>query len=162
MSNTTQPTCSICGKPLSDPLSIMRGIGPDCWLSQITKRRQDKSGNLFANRAQYTWGIDGQILWIKDADSQGRSLTNDLENCLAEIQAQIDTPLDAYKIIYKDSDGIWDGIRLTAFKLSSVLIDAQWLSDRRYPHYFAKGLDIDFYFIGEKSYEAAKKKVMSD
>lgn len=25
------PTCAICGRPLSDPVSMARGIGPSCW-----------------------------------------------------------------------------------------------------------------------------------
>jgi Family of unknown function (DUF6011) len=39
-------TCFICGKGLSDAISINRGIGPECWqdvLTQITKSQQERT-----------------------------------------------------------------------------------------------------------------------
>lgn len=153
--------CNICGKPLTDPISIKRGMGPDCWASRIANSRADKTANLFSNQANYSWGIDDTILWLKDNGGPGRSLTNDMENALARIQAELDKPINAFTIIYLDSDGCWDGVRLTKFDLKMVLVDVQWLLDGRYPHYWSQGLDIDFVYIGEKTYEAAKAKALA-
>lgn len=154
-------TCNRCGKDLTDPVSIQRGIGPECWKKRLEGDRNEKSGNLFGNRAEYTWGIDGNILWLKDNGTHGRSLTNDLENCLAEIQAEIDQPLNAYHIIYRDSEGDWDGVTFTKFDVKAILLDAIWLESGKAPGYFAQGVHIDFYYIGEKSYEAAKHKALN-
>jgi len=157
MKKAGSTTCYKCHKPLTDPISVARGIGPDCWAQSKHQDRKDKS-NLFGG-ANYSWGIDGQILWLKDNGGPGRSLTNDLENALARIQSEIEQPINTLKIIYRDSEGVWDGVRLTKFDLKAVLVDAQWLNDGRYPHYYSQGLDIDFYYIGEKSYEQAKQKI---
>lgn len=156
---TTTATCYNCHKPLSDPISVQRGIGPDCWAQRTDADRKDKS-NLFGG-SDYSWGIDGDILWLKDNGGPGRSLTNDMENALARIQTETDRPLNTFTIIYRDSDGAWDGINLKRFDLKAVLVDAQWLKDGRYPHYFAHGLDVDFYYIGEKTYEQAKQKLQT-
>ncbi len=154
-------TCTHCGKPLTDPISIQRGIGPDCWRNRLDQDRT-RNGNLFGNQADFSWGIDGKILWLKDNGGPGRSLTNDMENALARIQAELDqTPINGYTIIYRDSEGVWDGVRLTRFDLQAVFLDFQWLSDGRYPHYWSQGLDVDFYWIGEKRYEDARAKVLS-
>lgn len=153
--------CKRCGKELTDPVSVLRGIGPECWKKRILGDRNEKTLNLFGNRAEYTWGFDGNILWLKDHGKTCRSLTNDLENCLAEIQAEIDQPINAYKIIYRDSEGDWDGVTLQEFNLEAVLRDALWLESGQAPSYFAQGLHIDFYYIGEKTYEAAKQKAIA-
>jgi len=154
-------TCTHCGKQLTDPVSILRGIGPDCWRKRLDEGRT-RNGNLFGNHAEFTWGIDANILWLKDNGGPGRSLTNDMENALVRIQAELDqTPINAYTIVYMDSDGVWDGVRLTRFNLKAVFLDYQWLSDGRYPNYFSQGLEVDFYWIGEASYQAAKAKVLS-
>lgn len=140
---------------------MQRGIGPECWKKRLLGSRDEKSLNLFGNRAEYTWGIDGNILWLKDKGKDCRSLTNDLENCLAEIQGEHDKPINAYKIIYKDSEGEWDGVDITRFDLEAVLRDALWLESGRAPGYNAQGLDIDFCYIGEKEYQKARQKVLS-
>jgi hypothetical protein len=39
-------TCYVCGKGLSDTISINRGIGPECWqdvLAKITERQQESA-----------------------------------------------------------------------------------------------------------------------
>ena len=67
-------------------------------------------------RARFTWGIDGSVLWLKDQGVDCRSLTNDLENCLVELSEYlpVGTPLTDYHIIYRDSEGTWDAIAITA------------------------------------------------
>lgn len=34
--------CGNCGQPLTDPLSIRRGIGPDCWAKMIVRMAAEK------------------------------------------------------------------------------------------------------------------------
>lgn len=34
--------CGNCGQPLTDPISIRRGIGPDCWARMIVRMEADK------------------------------------------------------------------------------------------------------------------------
>jgi len=40
--------CRVCGKPLSNPVSVKRGIGPKCWAALQTKKkdreRNDETG----------------------------------------------------------------------------------------------------------------------
>lgn len=66
-------------------------------------------------RADYIWGIKDSVLWIRDLDQGGKSVTNDLENVLIEIahklidQNMILPPF----IIYRDSEGMWDGVNIS-------------------------------------------------
>jgi hypothetical protein len=153
--------CYICHQPLTDPLSIKLGIGPVCRAKQTVKHKPN-GNDLFGNRADYSWGIDGNLLWLKDQSISGRSLTNDMEVCLCEIQAALGTnrPITDYSIVYKDSEGVWDGVRLTRFDLAKVInVDAKWVEVRG-GHYMPAFLEIDFYHIGAKSFEVAKTKVL--
>jgi hypothetical protein len=62
-------------------------------------------------RADYTYTVDGNIIAIIDLDLGSRSVTNDMENVLAEIRAELGD-LAGYSIIYRDSMRRWDGVRL--------------------------------------------------
>lgn len=108
-------------------------------------------------RANYYWGRDGNIIWLKDEGGPHRSLTNDINNCLVEIQTEIDVPINTLQIIYCDSEGNWDGVRIVAFDRKAVDIDAAWLETGRF--YFAQGIRVEFYSIGEKCYETTKSKI---
>lgn len=80
-------TCNICGKPLSNPISTPR--------------------------ASYDWGITQGVVWIEDLD-QGKSVTNDIENVIADIKEHI----LGKPVIYKDSLGVWDGISISNNKFT--------------------------------------------
>jgi hypothetical protein len=150
--------CYICNKPLSDPISVKLGIGPDCRKSLGISGR-NKENNIFGNRAEYSWGIDGKILWLKDNGQHCRSLTNDLENCLVEIQSQIDNLLIDYTIVYKDSDDGWDGVQITKFDKDKInRVDAEWVKAKG-GQYHPQFLGIDFYFIGAKSFSECKERL---
>lgn len=69
------------------------------------------SGNLFANRAEYTYDVEGGILWIEENKGSIKSVTNDIENVLVDIAK--DQDISTKKIMYKDSDGIWDQVTAT-------------------------------------------------
>jgi hypothetical protein len=61
--------------------------------------------------ADYTYTVEGNIIAIIDLDLGNRSVTNDMDYVLAEIRAEVGD-LSGYSIIYRDSIGRWDGIRM--------------------------------------------------
>jgi hypothetical protein len=61
-------------------------------------------------KSNYTWRTKGDLLLIVDMNTGERSVTNDIENVVNEIYQKLGDKIKEYKIIYKDSDGIWDGI----------------------------------------------------
>lgn len=120
---------------------------------------------MFGNRAQYSWGTDGEILWLKDHGIECRSLTNDLENCLTEIAGQIKKPLTGYKIIYRDSMGEWDGIVITEMGDKRDLeVALDWLdfSKEKGRPYWTDYLKINFFPIMKKKYQEAKEFILSN
>lgn len=62
-------------------------------------------------RSDYTYTVEENVIAIIDLDLGNQSVTNDIENVLDEISAQL-RGLAGYAIIYRDSRGIWDGVRL--------------------------------------------------
>lgn len=99
--------CSRCSKPLTDPISIRLGIGPKCRI--LEKTLQLMAGeNLFANRSEYTYSIHGKVICIEDLGGQ-RSVTNDMPHILEDLR-KAGLNLSLYQIIYKDSQGVWDGV----------------------------------------------------
>ncbi len=156
-------SCMICKKPLTDPLSIELGMGPVCRISRKKAEHANRDGNMFGNRAVYCWGIDGDVLWLKDMSTDTRSLTNDIENCIVEISEQLPegTSIADYKIMYKDSDGVWDAVCL--IDISTLKNDLEWLKYRgeRGQEYWSK-IDINFYPIQKKDYNEAKQDITTD
>ncbi|WP_077923864.1 hypothetical protein [Spirosoma sp. 209] len=61
--------------------------------------------------ADYTYTVDENIIAIIDLDLGNRSVTNDIDSVLEEIRAEIGD-LAGYSVIYRDSMGRWDGVRL--------------------------------------------------
>lgn len=109
---TGMATCKVCGKPLTDPLSMSIGIGPVCRIQLKFRIAADRSRNLFATAADFTWEIRNGVVCIVDLDS-GASVTNDVDNVLARISAD-GVDLRAHPVIYRDSMGIWDEIVVNA------------------------------------------------
>lgn len=64
------------------------------------------------SRSSYDWELVSEfILFIEDLNVSGKmSVTNNIENVLQEIAAELPDPLDRYSIIYRDSQGIIDGV----------------------------------------------------
>lgn len=56
-------------------------------------------------RANYTYGILDDVLYIIDENLGSMSVTNDMERVLEDIQ-KTGINLSEYKIMYKDSEGI--------------------------------------------------------
>ncbi len=49
--------CSICNRPLSDPKSVERGIGPICWQKILSKMKQPENSNQ-----HLIPGFDGDVI----------------------------------------------------------------------------------------------------
>lgn len=62
-------------------------------------------------RADYTYTVEGSVIAIIDLDQGSKSVTNDIENVLDDIRAEIGD-LAGYGVIYRDSMARWDGVRL--------------------------------------------------
>lgn len=64
-------------------------------------------------KSQYTFWFDKHafknILIIEDLNQGGMSVTNNIENVLDEIIQDSGVFIHSYMIVYRDSDGIWDG-----------------------------------------------------
>lgn len=137
-------SCSVCGKTLTDPISIAFKTGPVCRLNK--KLENMNSGNLFAARAEYAYDVEGSILWIEDKGGL-KTVTNDIENILVDI-ALIQN-ISKKRIMYKDSDGIWDGINAT---ITTKNVDGKNKISIS---------NLDFFPITEKEFGKAKEKLLS-
>jgi hypothetical protein len=56
-------------------------------------------------RAIYSYTVHNNVIAIIDYD-QGKSVTNDAENVIADLAACFD--LSKYRVIYRDTRGVWD------------------------------------------------------
>lgn len=104
---------------------------------------------LFAS--SYDYAFDDGILWLEDLNGP-KSLTNDMENAIAKITLQNAIPLDAVasmKIMYKDSEGTWDGVRVLVSKTKLLGVESSEISS------------IEFFSINETDYELAKYKLLA-
>lgn len=114
-------TCITCGKPLTNPVSQAVGQGAVCRVSG--KNAGLNKLSLFGMRAKYNWGFlrprnpkfEKSIIWIEDQGVGAvKSVTNDMDNVLTEISAEVyditRLGLGEFLFMYRDSDGIWDGI----------------------------------------------------
>lgn len=96
-------------------------------------------------RARYEFGIEENIVWLADLN-YGKSLTNDIENCVAETLINLDLfdEYQKYDIIYRDSDGTWD--RIFVREINQDLIRHQL---RRFR--MTDAIKVDFAPLGAKS-----------
>lgn len=102
--------CCVCGKPLTDPVSVHLGIGPVCRINLKFNEAKNMTRNLFSSTADYTYELHGSVVCIIDHDN-GMSVTNDIERVLADIQGE-GVPLGAHRVIYRDTMGVWDEVVL--------------------------------------------------
>ena len=104
--------CNICGKPLSDPISIKMEIGPVCRVNLKQAELDAKIGDLFHAKPDFTWDIANGVLMMVDT-GQGMSLTNGMELALKEVAETIGVSrLRQLQIMYCDSMGVWDEVVL--------------------------------------------------
>jgi hypothetical protein len=62
--------------------------------------------------SDFTYQLADGLLLIEDLDMGNRSVTNDLENVLLTIATLEGVNLEDYAVAYRDSQGIYDGVRL--------------------------------------------------
>lgn len=62
--------CVVCNKPITDAVSLERGVGPDCW--QMLQGAMEKHSRHFADR--YCGKFDGDVMLMRGAD--GAPMTN--------------------------------------------------------------------------------------
>jgi hypothetical protein len=89
-----------------------------------------------ANKSTYEWGIDGNVVWIKDLD-QGMSVTNNIENILSYIHSIY--PINDHLVMYRDSMGIWDEYVVKLIQNTKYIVgDFRSLNERDYDNAIAK------------------------
>lgn len=86
-------------------------------------------------RSDYTYTVEENLIAIVDLDQGNRSVTNDIENVLADLRADVGD-LGGYFVIYRDSMGRWDGVRQRPSGL------------------------VDFYPLGETDPEQAARRLL--
>jgi hypothetical protein len=105
--------CAKCGRPLKNPKSMEHGYGPECWSKIAAGIRKERTDNS-ANRSDYAYHINSkhgqQALVIEDLNRGGMSVTNNIEAIIAEIADEIGTSIYQMPIVYRDSEGQYDGI----------------------------------------------------
>lgn len=112
--------CERCNRTLKDPESIGRGYGPVCW-RKIGGGGQAEHKKPFqgdqADRSDYDYRLDTHngepVVVIHDLDKGGMSVTNNIDAVVARIGSELGVNIrtGAAKIIYRDSDGTYDGVR---------------------------------------------------
>lgn len=120
--NIPVTTCGKCRRPLSDPKSVERGYGPDCWASIQSEAQEHKKP--FADAAaqsDYDYHVvTGQampVIVIEDLDRGGKSVTNNADAVYAAVLAEAGYGPGEAKVIYRDSDGCYDGLALSDGKV---------------------------------------------
>lgn len=101
-------TCSCCGKPLSDPISMEIGMGPVCRQNIKLLEAANNTRNLFGDRADYDYTVEDGLICIVDND-RGPSVTNDVHEVIGDLMRD-GLDLAKLRVIYRDSMGIWDEI----------------------------------------------------
>ena len=88
-------------------------------------------------RADFSYTISDGTVYIIDEDKGNKSVTNDMENVLSDIES-IEGSLQNYKIVYRDSQGIWE--RVIGW-LGDITIVPNCVSDIK-PNFFYIGLEL--------------------
>lgn len=100
--------CCVCGKPLTDPVSVAFGIGPICRINQKLQEAHCMNRNLFGSKADFSYEIVAGVVCIVDND-RGMSVTNAVDAVLAEIAA-VGIDVGQHRVIYRDTLRVWDEI----------------------------------------------------
>jgi len=79
-------------------------------MSPEYRRDAASFSNPVVTRADLTYSIRLNRIKIVDLNSGKASVTNDIENVLRKIEAWHQGSIAGYQIMYRDSDGYWDGI----------------------------------------------------
>jgi hypothetical protein len=66
--------------------------------------------NPVATRADFTYSMTPTRIKIVDLNTGKASVTNDIESVLRKIEAWHQDSIAGYQIMYRGSDGYWDGV----------------------------------------------------
>jgi hypothetical protein len=66
--------------------------------------------NPVVTRAEFTYSMRLNRVKIVDLNTGKASVTNDIENVLRKIEAWHQGSIAGYQIIYRDSEGYWNGV----------------------------------------------------
>lgn len=115
---------------------------------------------MAGNRAEYSWGTDRSVLWLKDEGAECRSLTNDLNNSLVEIAGELppERKLTDYRIIYRDSEGTWDGVSVT--KMGDLEFDRHWLK-KKGGSFHSMNLQTEIFSLNKQDYQQAREAILA-
>lgn len=103
--------CRICHRPIKDPRSLERGVGPICY------RDHGNQEDMFSPRAPvydfFVRDVAGHrvlcIIDLYDSERPSLTVTNGAELVLAQIAEALGTLPDL--IIYRDSESEWDRLK---------------------------------------------------
>jgi hypothetical protein len=97
---TGRNNCEVCGKPLSNYVSVKLGIGPVC-----RGKGAVQMSLPFENHAEYeVITVNAQFLYLEDTGhNQFKTVTNDAENVIDELRQKYG--IEGRRIFYKDSLG---------------------------------------------------------
>lgn len=116
--------CLICGRHLSDPVSVKMGIGPVC---RVRDNQQEVFSFMHA-QIKVLKHERGKYIFVRDAGRvTGRSVTNDAEYIVEQLYLDFDITDDT-RIFYEDSEGQIDellhsGKRFKDFKFGHEGVD---------------------------------------
>lgn len=82
----------------------------------MTRMQFKPSKSLSRNipRASFEYEVsEDNIIQIIDLD-RGKTVTNDIEQVLRDIAQEQNHPLTGHEVVYRDTDGSWTGVELTA------------------------------------------------
>jgi hypothetical protein len=77
---------------------------------------------LTALHADFTYSISPDTIAIIDTTLGKRSVTNDIENVLRKIQYWHQGSIAVFKIMYRDEQGIWDGVNWDGLRASFIAL----------------------------------------
>jgi hypothetical protein len=86
-------------------------------MNEITYRPDEEPGfsailkRQAETHADFTYSLSGNVISIVDLNLGNRSLTNDIESVLRKIEHYHQGSIVGFKIMYRDSEGVWDGIK---------------------------------------------------
>ena len=77
--------------------------GKESTLGEVIRRQAE-------TEADFTYSIVGNVISIIDLNLGNRSVTNDIQNVLRKIEHYDQGSIAGFRIMYRDSEGMWDGI----------------------------------------------------
>lgn len=120
--------CGRCHRMLKSPQAIEAGYGAVCYRKTFgsglpgksrahrAEKKDTNTRNTDTGRSDFDChlrtGSGGPgIIVIEDLDAGGMSVTNNIEAVVAEAARRLEVNPGACLIIYRDSDGTYDGVR---------------------------------------------------